>query len=240
MEIIDYLKFRLKSVNAHGLHSPFMYQLATQCFYDKKTYPNYKKLKKYCQSENLQNISKLTNTKEIIRKKQITHKKIKAFYRLSQYFKPKKIIEWGNSLGCFTYALKLGNPKAEIINVIDDKNNSNIAVEFASKKIDVNFVTPDIFFSNINNNTSQTFDMILIDDDINLKMSVSELFEKLKKHIHNDTVVIVNNVHRLEKTQKEWKKIIESQFVRQSVNCFYFGLIFFRKNQFKQNFNIRL
>lgn len=30
---ITYLKFWLKSTNAHGVHSPFVYNLVTQCFY---------------------------------------------------------------------------------------------------------------------------------------------------------------------------------------------------------------
>lgn len=33
---MQYLKFLLKSSNAHGIHSPFVYDLVTKCFYNSK------------------------------------------------------------------------------------------------------------------------------------------------------------------------------------------------------------
>lgn len=40
---IEYLKFLLKSSNQHGVHSPFVYHLVTNCFYKKidSTYWNH-------------------------------------------------------------------------------------------------------------------------------------------------------------------------------------------------------
>lgn len=38
---ISYIKFLLRSTNQHGVHSPFVYGLVTQCFYDKNPYPEY-------------------------------------------------------------------------------------------------------------------------------------------------------------------------------------------------------
>ena len=40
-KFISYIKFLLKSTNQHGVHSPFVYGLVTQCFYDKNPYPEY-------------------------------------------------------------------------------------------------------------------------------------------------------------------------------------------------------
>jgi hypothetical protein len=45
-----YFKFLWKSTNQHGVHSPFVFNLATKCFYDRKRYPEYAILKKYRES----------------------------------------------------------------------------------------------------------------------------------------------------------------------------------------------
>ncbi|MEO9077418.1 MAG: class I SAM-dependent methyltransferase, partial [Gelidibacter sp.] len=45
--ILSYIKFLLKSKNQHGVHSPFVYDLLTKCFYDKTNYLEYEALKAY-------------------------------------------------------------------------------------------------------------------------------------------------------------------------------------------------
>ena len=39
------LNFLLKSSNQHGIHSPFVYDLITKCFYDKTPFSAYHNLK---------------------------------------------------------------------------------------------------------------------------------------------------------------------------------------------------
>ena len=46
-QIISYLRFLLKSTNQHGVHSPFVFNLVTRCFYDKSNYSEYKTLRNY-------------------------------------------------------------------------------------------------------------------------------------------------------------------------------------------------
>ena len=43
----SYLKFLWNSKNEHGVHSPFVFDLVTKCFYDKKKHFEYKVLKNY-------------------------------------------------------------------------------------------------------------------------------------------------------------------------------------------------
>ena len=46
-QILSYIKFLLKSNNQHGIHSPFVYDLITKCFYDRSKKESYSKLKDY-------------------------------------------------------------------------------------------------------------------------------------------------------------------------------------------------
>ena len=42
--IVSYLKFLFRSSNQHGVHSPFVYELVTKCFYDKAHHKAYDQL----------------------------------------------------------------------------------------------------------------------------------------------------------------------------------------------------
>ena len=45
--IKSYINFLWNSKNQHGVHSPFVFNLVTKCFYNKKNYPEYSILKNY-------------------------------------------------------------------------------------------------------------------------------------------------------------------------------------------------
>ena len=67
----SYIKFLYHSKNEHGVHSPFVFDLVTKCFYDKTKYPEYSLLKN-------------------------NSKRARLFFRIIRYFKPKTILEIGN------------------------------------------------------------------------------------------------------------------------------------------------
>ena len=46
-QIIQYLKFLYLSTNQHGVHSPFVFNFITKCFYDKTNYEDYKGISRY-------------------------------------------------------------------------------------------------------------------------------------------------------------------------------------------------
>jgi len=252
----DYIKFRFKSTNAHGLHSPFMYNLATRCFYDKTKYDDYQKLKAYHQFLSQQNETieiddlgagskKFQSDKRKI--KDISHisgsslKDMKIYYRLSKYFKPKNILELGTSLGKATYSLGLGNPQADIITVEGDENLAGFSRLLLKKeKINAQVINQDFnsFLKNLNQ-TKKQFDLILIDGNHRYQPTLN-YFEKLQKHIHNDTVVLIDDIYWTDEMKQAWQKLKEHPAVRQSVDTFHFGMLFFRKQQFKQNFMIRI
>ena len=129
-QIKSYLKFLWNSKNEHGVHSPFVFNLLTKCFYDKKSKPEYLILKKYRKSlldnkkfidvtdfgagskvfkSNRRQISKIASTAGI------SAKRAELLFRVTDYFQPKNILEIGTSLGLATSAIALGNPKAKII-----------------------------------------------------------------------------------------------------------------------------
>lgn len=256
-QLKQYLRFRKKSVNAHGLHSPFMYNLATKCFYDKKKYSDYNLLKNY--HKQLINDSDIISVQDFgagSKKMHVSKRSVKKIakiagsnyidmkrlYRLSKYFKPKHILELGTSLGKSTFALALGNPKASVMTVEGDKSSVEIATnmwrKFNINNIEVNNQKFDDFLDNLNRN-NQKFDMIFLDGHHQYEPTI-RYFEKLQKHIHNDTIVILDDIYWSIEMQQAWQELKRHKNVKQSVDTFHFGILFFRKDQFKQDFVIRL
>ena len=143
-QIIVYIKFLWKSKNEHGIHSPFVYDLVTKSFYDKKNYQEYEVLKAYRLSllsnknfievtdfgagsrvfkSNKRQISKIAKTAGI------SSKRAKLFFRLVNYFQPNDILEIGTSLGLATSALSLGSLNSKITTLEGCSNTIKIAKE---------------------------------------------------------------------------------------------------------------
>lgn len=58
--------------------------------------------------------------------------------------------------------------------------------------------------------------------------------------ITNDTILYIPEIYRTEDRHAFWKRIREMEKVTVSVDMFYGGLIFFRREQAKEHFKIRI
>jgi len=256
-QLKQYLAFRKKSVNAHGLHSPFMYNLATKCFYDKTKYSDYKTLKHYHKQllKNTEVIlvkdfgagskkmhSPTRRLRDIALVAGSSYADMKRLYRLSKYFKPNSILELGTSLGKSAFAMALGNPNTYVITVEGDSKIADIAKKmwrkFKLENVEVYNQKFDDFIDDLNR-SNQKFDMIFLDGHHQYEPTI-RYFEKLQQHIHNDTVVMVDDIYWSDEMQQAWQDLKRHKNVKQSIDTYHFGILFFRKGQFKQNFTIRL
>ena len=52
--------------------------------------------------------------------------------------------------------------------------------------------------------------------------------------------VVVSDIYKNKKTNVKWLEIIEKEAATVTINLFYFGIIFYRKEQAKEHFNIRV
>ncbi len=253
--IKDYMKFRMQSVNAHGLHSPFMYRLATECFYDKTKFSEYKLLKNYYKqlAQDQRKIrvndlgagskkfsSKNRKIADISKVSGSNLKEMKFLFRLSRYFQPKSVLELGTSLGKSAFSLALGNPNASIITVEGSKSVCNIAKEYFEKNHIKNIELINADFDDfINGLTSRKFDFIYLDGNHRLKPTL-EYFEKLLPFMHNDTVVILDDIYWSDEMKTAWNRLKKHPQVRQSIDTFHYGFLFFRKEQHPEDFVIRV
>ena len=255
-EIKSYLNFLLKSQNQHGLHSPFVYDLVTKCFYDKKFYPEYKVIQEYrndlLQDRNLIEVndfgagSKVFKSNKrpvfaIAKNSGITLHRAKILFRLVKYLECKNVLELGTSLGIATSAMAL-NKKADIISIEGCKETAKIARE-KFNKFQLNNIELKIenFEDSLNEllNDDTKFDLIFFDGN-HQKEPTLYYFEKLLPHAHNDSVFIFDDIYWSKKMKEAWIQIKKHPSVQISIDTYSWGMIFFRKQQAKQHFKIRM
>jgi len=255
--ILQYIKFLFRSSNQHGVHSPFVYDVITKCFYDKKNYEAYSVLKSFRKrlydnelvifvqdfgagsrifKSNARQINKVAKTAGI------TKKRAELLFRLTQYFQPKSILELGTSLGMATSALRKGNPEASITTIEGCKETSDVAKEqFDFFKLNNIRLVNSEFDSALNASEikDSKFNFMYLDGNHN-KEATLKYFDTLLKNTNNETVMIFDDIHWSKDMTEAWDIIKEHPQVTVTIDTFYWGLVFFRKEQKKEHFSIRL
>jgi predicted O-methyltransferase YrrM len=255
-QIKSYLQFLWHSKNEHAVHSPFVFNLLTKCFYDKKFKSEYVVLENY-RNELLQNKNTIkvtdfgagsrvfkSNTRQIAKIAKtagISPKRAQLLFRIVNYFQPDTILEIGTSLGLATSALSLGNPKASIVTLEGCSETATIAKN-QLQKINCNNINLiktefNIHLSSLKLKTLN-FKLIFFDGNHSKKATL-EYFELLLPTITNETVWIFDDIHWSREMEEAWEMIIEHPKVTVSIDTFQWGLVFFRYEQPKQHFIIR-
>ncbi len=253
-QIKSYLKFLYRSTNQHGVHSPFVFNLVTECFYNKENFPEYSKLKKY-RKELLSNHTRIKITdlgagsrttknstraiSNIAKHSGTTFKRSKLLYRLANYFKPNSILEFGTSLGIATQAMALGNSTAKIITIEGCPTISAFSKQqFTSldlKNIDQLTGNFNEFIPELSKNT---FDLVFFDGN-HQKEATLNYFETMLPSVNNDTVFIFDDIYWSKGMTEAWETIKNHPKVTVTIDTFFWGLVFFRKEQQKEHFTIR-
>lgn len=244
------------SVNQHGVHSPFVYKLVTEIIYDKAKPDDYKLVKNTRRkllkdsriiettdlgAGSLLKKSNKRKVKEIAAGAAKPAKYGKLLYRLAKHFKPRKVLELGTSLGISTLYLALGNREDKVISVegcpacaaIAKKNFSEAGAGNIELQVG-NFdnVLPEIL------SREHAFDLIFIDGNHREEPTL-RYFKEFLSHIDNDSIIVFDDIHWSDEMEDAWAEIKKHPLVTVTVDLFFFGLVFFRKEQRKQDFIIR-
>ena len=254
--IKSYLKFLYNSKNEHGVHSPFVFDLVTNCFYDKTKHHEYSILKNYRKSllenknfievtdfgagsrvfkSNKRQISKIAKTAGI------SPKRAELLYRIVRYFQPENILEIGTSLGLATTALSLGNTNAKITTLEGCPNTISIAKSQCQLQNLNNIEFVNTEFSSYLKTATENCDWKLIYFDGNhSKQATLDYFELLLPTITNETVWIFDDIHWSKDMEEAWETIKNHPKVTVTIDTFQLGIVFFRAEQEKEHFIIRV
>ena len=262
-QIKSYLKFLWHSKNEHAVHSPFVFTLITKCFYDRKPKSEYQVLKEYRKTllENRNTIAVTdfgagsnvfkSNKREISRIAKtagITQNRAELLFRVTAYFQPDTILEIGTSLGLATAALALGSQnagsKAQITTLEGCPETTKIAQKQLEKfdLTNVNSVVTEFssYLEKENDSRNREHFSLIYFDGNHQKQATLGYFDLLLPTITNDSVWIFDDIHWSPAMEDAWETIKQHPKVTVTIDTFQWGFVFFRQEQPKEHFIIRV
>jgi len=260
---IGYIKWWIGSKNLHGIHSPFLFKFVRDCVYSKDELSKFQNIEQI-REQLLQNQNVLTFTdygagslrdrqralgtdttkrRKIsqIAKNSLQQKKFcRLLHRIVNYFQVNTVLELGTSLGITTSYMAIGDRLPMIYTVEGAKaiaeNAQQVFDRQNLKNICLFTNTFEEYFQTISTDTK--FDLVIIDGnhrgDATLKY-----FNLLIQHIHNGSVLILDDIRWSESMYKAWGAITESSHATVTLDLYKLGIVFFNKNLSKENFKIR-
>ncbi|MGC6429607.1 MAG: O-methyltransferase [Jejuia sp.] len=254
-QIKHYIKFLINSTNQHGVHSPFAYDLVTKCFYDKTRHLEYQNIKDFRNRLKRVNYkinvtdfgagsTKLKSSErkisDIVKHVSISNKNAQLLFRICKYFQFKNVLELGTSLGFAAQAMSLGSPNSEIVSIEGcpeiTKYTSN---QFQLQQLDNIKLINGNFSEVIPQLKHVTFDLIFFDGN-HTKEATLEYFEALLPKARNNSLFIIDDIYWSQGMTEAWEIIKNHPKVTVTINTFYWGFVFFRKEQAKEHFKIRV
>lgn len=248
----EYINYRLKAKHRHGVHSPFVYKFNDECLqlkvdktalYNYKSYFNALRRSKTTikMDDRGAGSKKLGTTRAVSQIAKISGSRGKyaqLLYRLARYYRPKKVLELGTSLGLGTLMLHEGHPAAQITSVEGcAQTHAFLTAQHPLKNKDsVNFSSND--FLGFLEESTTIFDLIFIDGAHNLTMTL-QLLDKLKAHLQDETIIVLDDIRWTPEMLRTWKEIIADSNYHLTIDLFKMGVIVPRRHQAKEHFVIR-
>ncbi len=250
--VFEYIKYKWNAKGRHGIHSPFVYDLVDKLFKISFSSSNLKILKQTFKSleKNKKTITikdfgagshKLGNQRSIQEIFRVSSSKGhygKILFQLSNYFKPKQILEFGTSLGIGTLHFHLGNPDSLITTIEACPETLNFTKDFLKDKVsNVNFIE-STFSDFLNQISTKKYDLIFVDGHHDGKATI-DYIQKLEKYSHNDTIFILDDIRWSDDMFEAWNILRNSEKYNVSIDLFRMGILIPRKQQVKEHFVLR-
>lgn len=250
-----FLQFLLKSTNQHGIHSPFIYAFVTRCLYAsipqgllkplrelrKSILQSQKSLQIIDKGEGSQKFKSDSRTVSAIAKNAgMGWHQSKLLQKIVSYFNIKYTLELGTSVGLGSLAMAVNQPDNHIDTVEACPNTAKFAKGVFEHN---NLINIQVFNSTFHSFLKQlpkakTYDLIYLDGH-HQKAATLEYFEKLKPHIHHNSLIILDDIYWSKGMQEAWQIICNDDKVKVSIDLYFWGILFFKPELSMQDFKIR-
>ena len=161
--------------------------------------------------------------------------------RIIKHAKPRNVLEITSRPSLMSLYLMSGSNQAEFF-CINEGSKQRKRIQHLAEIVRpgwkvINGKSDKILPALLNSN--EKWDVIYLNYFPDYRLAYS-YFELLLPHIHPDTIIIVGFIHNTKAAEKFWQKIISHSGVRQSVDLFEIGILFFHEGLQKEDFVVKV
>jgi len=257
-QIQRYTKYLLVSRTRYTIHSPFVFDFVNKVLRDKTIYDDYAvldevKLNLMARNDLIETVdfgagagnkkyaTKILRLGSLVKLRSQRKKQLQLLYRLTKYFKPGTILEFGTAAGVSASYMKRGWPEASLLSMEGCANVAAIAEEVFTE---INLKNIKIMVGNFDSilptalSQLETLDFVFFDGN-HRKEPTLNYFQQCLPLANENSVFVFDDIHWSPGMESAWNEIKKDPAVSITIDLFWFGLVFFRKGIEKQNFIIR-
>ncbi|OYU95994.1 MAG: SAM-dependent methyltransferase [Bacteroidetes bacterium B1(2017)] len=253
--IKHFIRHYLTSKFIDVLHSPFVFELYQTCIKNNgssqfsKIENHRKKLKSNTKTFFYTDFGASNKSREVkvslLAKQHLKPARIaQILARITAKYPYQSIVELGTSLGITTsYLAYQSLPSAKIYTIEACEPVREIAKETFAElelegKIKSYLGTFDEVLPGLLNEIG-SLDFLFIDGNHSYEATL-RYFNLCKPYLHNESVIVFDDIYWSPGMTQAWKEICADPSVRVSVDLFFIGLVYFRKEQVKEHFQLRI
>lgn len=244
---IQYL-FKSKHRRGFGIHSPYVYYLMTMVIENK--HPYYR----FSQVETLRKILKKSSKKLLISKdggdgqEEVTLSSLvgentfspsydQLLFRLSKFFHPQNIVEFGSSIGISTIYLATPDSRTKVYAGEKEKAVSEL-LKMNLKKTGVeNVQVYEDYNMQLENVKEDQIGLVYFGRKC-MPKDIEKLYDEVKKKLVTTSVVIISDIHKDKGKEMVWNKIRESANVRVDLDLFFYGILIYNNDLQRESYNL--
>lgn len=163
-------------------------------------------------------------------------------FRLVNHFRPRTVLELGTSLGLTTAYLASADSQSRVLTFEGCPNTAAVAREtFAT----LGLRNVELVEGNLDDTLAPTLaslqvplDFAFFDGNHRYEPTL-RYFDLCMAHRTERSVFVLDDIHWSAEMERAWAAIRKHPDVRLTVDLFFIGLVFFRRNQPKQHFRLR-
>ena len=253
-----YLKHLSGSTGVQKLHSPFAYEFYTNILKDERRYYSFRAIEKRRDQllasgltlpvtelgagSKIQGDNSRRSISRVARYSAKRAKYGRLLFRMVNYYNSKNILELGTSLGISTAYLASARSRSQVITLEGWPEILDIAKEtFIALNLENITTVLGNFDDTLPGVLAQmpTLDLAFIDGN-HQKAPTLHYFEQCLSKIHNNSILVFDDIYWTPAMEAAWEEIKAHPAVTLTIDTFYFGIVFFRKEiHEKQHFRFR-